>query len=87
MVRQSISLIEPNAEWVKSLIDAKEYTSMSDALNDLVRQARRQEAEKAQALQAMLMEAEQSIQQQGHSQRSLNEIWEVAKQKYSANNG
>ena len=45
MPKQSISLTKPNAEWVKSRIDSKEYTSMSDAVNDLIKQARRQISE------------------------------------------
>mgnify|MGYP001627883988 CR=1 FL=1 len=39
MGRQSISFTEPNDEWLKAQIDAKEYTSKSELVNDLVRQA------------------------------------------------
>jgi len=58
MPRQSISLTEPNAEWVKSQIESKEYTSMSDAVNDLIRQARRQENDQLGKIRSMLIEAE-----------------------------
>ncbi len=87
MPRQSISLTEPNAKWVKALIDSKEYTSMSDAINDLIRQARRQEDEKFEKLRAMLIEAEESLEKHGHSQKTVHEIWEAAKQKYTTRHG
>lgn len=78
MPRQSISLTEPNAQWVKSQIESKEYTSVSDALNDLIRQARRDESRKMEVdnvdkIRAMLIEAEQSIQEHGYSQRSTED--------------
>jgi antitoxin ParD1/3/4 len=43
MARQSISLTEPNDKWLKSQIDSKEYTSKSELVNDLIRQARHQQ--------------------------------------------
>lgn len=43
MIRQSISLTEPNDEWLKSQIDNKEYSSKSELVNDLIRQARNQQ--------------------------------------------
>ena len=43
MARQSISLTEPNDEWLKNLVDNKEYSSKSELVNDLIRQARKQQ--------------------------------------------
>lgn len=43
MTRQSISLTEPNDEWLKIQVDSKEYSSKSELINDLVRQARKQQ--------------------------------------------
>ena len=43
MARQSISFTEPNDEWLKSQIDSKEYSSKSELVNDLIRQARNQQ--------------------------------------------
>lgn len=45
MTRQSISLTEPNDKWLKSQIDSKEYTSKSELVNDLIRQARQQQSQ------------------------------------------
>jgi len=43
MRRQSISFTEPNDEWLKRQIDNKEYSSKSELVNDLIRQARNQQ--------------------------------------------
>ena len=43
MRRQSISFTEPNDEWLKSQIESKEYSSKSELVNDLIRQARNQQ--------------------------------------------
>jgi antitoxin ParD1/3/4 len=43
MKRQSISFTEPNDEWLKSQIDNNEYSSKSELVNDLIRQARNQQ--------------------------------------------
>ena len=43
MARQSISLTQPNDEWLKSQLDKQEYSSKSELVNDLIRQARQQQ--------------------------------------------
>ncbi len=43
MARQSISFTEPNDKWLKAQVDTKEYTSKSELINDLIRQARKQQ--------------------------------------------
>jgi len=43
MARQSISFTQPNDEWLKTQVDSKEYSSKSELVNDLVRQARKQQ--------------------------------------------
>ncbi|HSJ67595.1 MAG TPA: type II toxin-antitoxin system ParD family antitoxin [Anditalea sp.] len=45
MARQSISLTEPNDMWLKSQVENKEYSSKSELINDLIRQARKQQAQ------------------------------------------
>ena len=45
MARQSISFTQPNDEWLKSQVDNKEYSSKSELVNDLIRQARNQQIE------------------------------------------
>ncbi len=43
MNRQSISLTEPNDQWLKAQVESKEYASKSELVNDLIRQARMQQ--------------------------------------------
>ena len=45
MVRQSISLTEKNDEWLKTQVDNNEYFSKSELINDLIRQARKQQVQ------------------------------------------
>ncbi|PVW16391.1 ribbon-helix-helix domain-containing protein [Marixanthomonas spongiae] len=45
MSRQSISFTKPNDEWLKSQVDNKEYSSKSELVNDLIRQARKQQVQ------------------------------------------
>ncbi|WP_343329096.1 CopG family transcriptional regulator [Polaribacter staleyi] len=43
MARQSISLTQPNDEWLKTQVETNEYSSKSELVNDLIRQARNQQ--------------------------------------------
>ncbi len=45
MARQSISFTKPNDEWLKSQVDNNEYSSKSELVNDLIRQARKQQVQ------------------------------------------
>ena len=45
MARQSISFTKPNDEWLKNQVENKEYSSKSELINDLIRQARKQQVE------------------------------------------
>ncbi|HCU91099.1 MAG TPA: CopG family transcriptional regulator [Gammaproteobacteria bacterium] len=56
MPRQSISLTRPNDEWLKAQVISEEYTSKSDAVNDIIRKAR-----EIEYIRAKLIRAEQSM--------------------------
>ena len=45
MTRQSISFTTPNDEWLKAQLENEEYSSKSELINDLIRQARKQQAQ------------------------------------------
>ena len=45
MARQSISFTKPNDEWLKAQVDNDEYSSKSELINDLIRQARKQQVQ------------------------------------------
>lgn len=59
MTRQSISFTKPNDEWLKSQVESNEYSSKSEIVNDLIRQARNQQA-KIDWIRAKLDRAEKS---------------------------
>ena len=69
MARQSISFTKPNDEWLKNQVDKKEYSSKSELVNDLIRQARKQQVE-INWIRAKLEKAENS----GFTSESKNEI-------------
>jgi len=45
MSRQSISFTKPNDEWLKAQVENQEYSSKSELVNDLIRQARKQQSQ------------------------------------------
>ena len=45
MARQSISFTKPNDEWLNAQVDSEEYSSKSELVNDLIRQARNQQSQ------------------------------------------
>ena len=74
MARQSISFTKPNDEPLKEQVNSQEYTSKSELINDLVRQARKQQAE-IDWIRTKLEDAEQS----GFTSESKQEILAQAK--------
>lgn len=59
MSRQSISFTKPNEEWLRTQVETQEYSSKSELINDLIRQARKQQA-KIDWIAAKLERAEKS---------------------------
>lgn len=45
MARQSISLTKPKDDRLKDQLDSQEYSSKSELVNDLIRQARKQQVQ------------------------------------------
>jgi antitoxin ParD1/3/4 len=74
MKRQSISFTEPNDEWLKSQIDSKEYSSKSELVNDLIRQARNQQ-QQIDLIRLKIERAEKS----GFTNDSKSEILQQSK--------
>ncbi len=59
MSRQSISFTKPNDDWLKTQVDNQEYSSKSELINDLIRQARKQQVQ-VDWIRAKLEKAENS---------------------------
>ena len=69
MARQSISFSKPNDDWLKNQVENNEYSSKSELVNDLIRQARKQQVE-IDWIRAKLEKGENS----GFSKHSKEEI-------------
>ncbi len=76
MTRQSISFTKPNDDWLKEQVASKEYSSKSELINDLIRQARKQQLE-IDWIRAKIERAEKS----GFTNDSKAEILKQAKAK------
>lgn len=64
MTRASISLSQPNDEWIQLHIDSKEFSSRSDFINDLIRKARR-DHDDITYIRAKLIASEESLKKYG----------------------
>lgn len=74
MARQSISLTQPNDEWLKTQVENNEYSSKSELVNDLIRQARKQQRQ-IDWISAKLESAESS----GFTEDSKEQILALSK--------
>lgn len=73
MARQSISLTSPNDEWLKNQVETKEYSSKSELINDLIRQARNQQKE-LNWIRLKLEKAEKRLLEEGYVNQTREEI-------------
>ncbi|MGB7393756.1 MAG: CopG family transcriptional regulator [Pricia sp.] len=73
MARQSISLTSPNDEWLKSQVQNEEYSSKSELVNDLIRQARHQQRE-VDWIRTKLIRSEENLKQKGYVEKSQDTI-------------
>ncbi len=81
MSRQSISFTDPNDEWLKKNVGAGcEYKSNSEAVNDLIRKARKEQDE-IEYIRAKLIAAEKSVEKNGWVEKSPDEILKDFKQR------
>jgi antitoxin ParD1/3/4 len=79
--RQSISINEPNSEWLKFQVESQEYSSHSEVINDLIRQRRKEEEADLIRTRALLVQAEQRIEKEGYSKLSIEDIKQAALNK------
>ncbi len=76
MNRQSISFTKPNDEWLKEMVTNKEYSSKSELVNDLIRQARKQQIQ-IDWINRKLEKAEQS----GFTKSNKSQILQESKSR------
>lgn len=78
MSRQSITFTEPNDEWLKSIVSSQEYSSKSEIVNDLIRQARKQQTQ-IDWINSKLEKAERS----GFTKSTKSQILKESKSRLS----
>ncbi len=90
MVKKSISVTDQQNIWIKAQVDTGRYGNESEVLRELIRERQmleRETPEEIRAIREALIQAEESVRQRGCSQRSVDEIWEEAKDRYRTRHG
>ncbi len=83
MVKKSISLTNQQADWIKAQVATGHFGNESEVIRELIRERQNREQESAaeiEAIRTALVEGEQS----GLSNLSVDEIWEIARQRSRA---
>jgi antitoxin ParD1/3/4 len=86
MVKKSISVTEQQNSWIKAQIQTGHFGNESEVIRELIRERQLREKEtpaEIEAIRAALIQSEQS----GFSDRSVDEIWEDARQRHRSQNG
>lgn len=78
MARQSITLATPNDEWLKNQVAKEEFSSKSEAVNYLIKQARSNEAYN----EFVRNKIEKAV-KSGHSTLTKEELLAKIKSKYT----
>lgn len=81
IVRKSITFTEQQDFWIKRQIEKGDYTNDSEYLRDLVRRDQA-EQQKLDELRTALQEGLDS----GKSDKTVEEIWKEAEERYTRNN-
>jgi len=86
MVKKSISITDQQDSWIKAQIKTGHYGNESEVVRELIRERQLRDQEtpaEIEAIRAALIEGEES----GFSDRSVDEIWEDARQRHRAKHG
>ncbi len=86
MIKKSISVTEQQDSWIKAQIQTGHFGNESEVIRELIRERQLRETETAAeiaAIRAALVQGEKS----GFSDRSVDEIWEDARQRHTIQRG
>lgn len=81
-IRKSITFTEQQDIWIKQQIENGDYTNDSEYLRDLVRKDQA-DKQKVEELRAAIQEGLDS----GLSERTVEDIWKEAEERYARQNG
>ena len=86
MVKKSITVTEQQDSWIKTQIESGHFGNESEIIRELIRERQLREQETSaeiEAIRVALIEGEQS----GFSDRSVDEIWQDARQRHRSRSG
>ena len=86
MVKKSITVTEQQDSWIKAQIASGHFGNESEIIRELIRERQLREQETSaeiDAIRVALIEGEQS----GVSDRSVDEIWQAARQRHRSRHG
>jgi antitoxin ParD1/3/4 len=86
MVKKSISVTEQQDSWIKAQIQTGHFGNESEVIRELIRERQLRETAtpaEIEAIRAALIKGEQS----GFSDRSVDQIWEDARQRHRSQRG
>jgi len=80
MVKKSISITDQQAIWIRAQLETGLFGNESEVVRELIRERQLREQEtpaEIEAIRVALIEGEKS----GFSERSVEEVWEEARQR------
>ena len=86
MIKKSISVTEQQDNWIKAQIQTGHFGNESEVIRELIRERQLRETEtpaEIAAIRAALIQGEKS----GFTDRSVDEIWEDARQRHTSQRG
>ena len=86
MIKKSISITEQQNSWIKAQLQTGHFGNESEVIRELIRERQLREKEtpaEIEAIREALIQGEQS----GFSDRSVDEIWEDARQRHRSQHG
>ena len=88
MVTKNITLTDQENLWIKSRFAFGGYSNESEVFSQLIQEQQVRENESPEEIATIkkaLIEAKESIKQNGYSTRTVEEIWDEEEKKYLAN--
>ena len=88
MVTKNITLTDQENSWIESRITSGEYGNESEVFSQLIQEQQVRENETPEEITAIkkaLIEAKESIKQNGYSTRTVEEIWDEEVKKFLVN--
>lgn len=90
MIKKSITVTEKQDDWIKAKIETGYYGNESEIVRELIRERQIREEETPEQIEYIrqkLIAAEKSVKKHGYSKKTMTQILDEAKQKYTKKHG